>query len=94
VPDLVSHFKAKYPHANIPTRDLTGAAMTAILRFFTGFSSDPAQQFIHHFVGKVPEFDNSKIQQQLGLKFRDLWPGIDRTVELMIEHGLIKSLAK
>lgn len=68
--------------------------MSSVIRFFSGFSSDPTQQLVHHSIGRTFEFDTSKIENELGLKFSDVWPAMEQVVEMMIEHGVIKSVKK
>ncbi len=94
VNDLAEHFRPKYPKAKIPTRDMSGKIMTKMLRFFMGLSNDPQNQFLHYMIGRTFDFDTSKIQTQLGIKFRDVWPEIDKVAEMLIENNMIKSVKK
>lgn len=94
VKELAEHFRAKYPTAKIPTRDLSGRKMTKVLRLFLGLSKDPQNQFMHYMIGRVFDFDTSKIQTQLGIKFRDVWPELDQVAAMLIENDRVKSVKK
>lgn len=94
IKELAEHFRPKYPKAKIPTRDMSGKKMTKMLRFFLGFSGDPQNQFMHYMIGRVFDFDTSKIQTQLGIKFRDVWPELDQVAEMLIENNMVNSIKK
>jgi len=92
--DLAQRFRPQYPKAKIPTRDMSGKIMTKVLRFFLGLSSDPQNQFLHYMLGRTFDFDTSKIQTQLGIKFRDVLPELDKVAAILVENGMVQSIDK
>lgn len=64
------------------------------MKFFTGFMKDPTFQLIHHGLGKTPEFDTSKSQNELNMKYQDVWQDLDNLVTMMVDVGFVKCLNK
>jgi hypothetical protein len=47
---------------------------------------------LYALICAVPEYDNSKIQNELGLKFRDIAASVDDTVDFLIMNNFIPGL--
>jgi dihydroflavonol-4-reductase len=84
--------KQKFPKSKIPSMNATGAIMTTIMRIVLRLSSDPQMNYVSYQLGDSAKFDNSKIENEFGLQFRDVRPGWFEVIEQMAAAGIIKSV--
>ncbi len=73
---------------------MTGKNWTRLMKFFTGFMKDPTYQMIHYQIGKAYDFDTSKSENELNMKYRDVWQDIDNVAAMMVDAGEVKCLNK
>lgn len=73
---------------------MSGKNWTRVMKLFTGFMKDPTFQMIHYQLGKTPEFDTSKSENELGVKYQDVWRDIDEVAAMMVDVGMVKCLNK
>lgn len=92
--DAVQLLREKgYQDYALPTLGFDCAAGDYAIRMASYFQPKGVGSYLRTHVGRVPRFDNAKIQNELGLAFRPLEESIRDTAEDVIRHGHVKSPA-
>lgn len=84
--------KAGAPQAKLPKLDLSGGFGTGLMTLMSYAQPAGVGSYLRTHLGRVPRFDNTKIQRDLGIGFRDVDQTIIDTVHDLIRHGHLKSI--
>lgn len=82
--------KNGYAGYRLPSRGLDNAIGNAIVTLGSYFQPAGVGQYLRTHIGRVPRFDNSKIQRDLGLRFRPLSQTVLDTAADLIRWGHVK----
>jgi len=89
---VVEFLKKKYPNFPLPTKELTGGFGSFMVKMLSYFQPSGTGQYIRTNIGRHPDIDHTKLVNELGLEFTDVWKSIEDTAEDLIKKGHVKPI--
>lgn len=82
-----------YDGHKLPRLGFDCAAGSAMVRLGSYLQPRGVGSYLRTHVGRVPQYDNGKVQRELGLSFRPLESSIKETVADLVQRGHVKPAA-
>ncbi len=87
---MIAVMKTQYPQFKYPTSSMEGSFGTYLMYGVSYFQPSGVGQYLRTNLGVVPQVDNKKIKNVLGMEFMDFNESIRDTVKDLIEKGHVK----
>jgi len=87
--DVVAFLKGHYPKYKLPKTEMDCNIGSGLVKFLSNFQKAGVRDYLKTNLDTYPEFDNSKIKNQLGIEFRDVYQTILDTCGYLLDFGLV-----
>jgi len=90
--EIVDFLREHYPNYKLPKTDMSCGFGTGLVKLMSNFQDSGVKDFLKTNLGCYPDFDNSKIKNDLGMEFKDMHQTILDTVEYLLDFGFIEKI--
>ncbi|MFT7521160.1 MAG: dihydroflavonol-4-reductase [Kiritimatiellia bacterium] len=80
-----------YGGKTLPSRDLTGGVATGLVKLFSWTQASGAGSYLRTHVGRTMRYDNSRIQDELGLSFTSPTESIPMAIDDLKRWGHLQA---
>jgi len=90
--ELIVMLRKHYPNYKYPSADLACDIGSSLLKLGSYFQPAGTGSYLRTNLGKIPQFDSSKVRQNLGIEFMDMETTITDTAKDLIGKGHLPDL--